>query len=747
MANKKVTFGISGMTCGHCEKRIVSAVKKINGVVGASASFPQKKAEITFDTGRTSEAQIKKAIENEGYAVREAGRGQPLSKVLPVFLIILAAYFILKYAIGLDFFNLIPKIDSSISLAALFVTGIFTSVHCIAMCGGINLSQSVGREGGNAGGFKKPVLYNLGRIASYTAVGGVVGGLGSVLFISITAKGVIMLAAAIFMILMGLSMLGWLPSWLVPRLPKKMIVDANKAQKGRGPFVVGLLNGLLPCGPLQAMQLYALSTGSVLMGALSMFLFSLGTVPLMLGAGFIFSFLKGKFTRGITRVSAVLVILIALVMFTNAGGLFGWNAGSVFEGTAQAKSLTGQAEEQQSVQAAGGYQVAKIENGVQTVEATLGISGYPNIIVQKGIPVEYNLKADKSNINGCNATVVIPKFNVQQALQAGDNLFKFTPAQSGTLSYTCWMGMISGKIQVVDDLSALTSSPPQNSQSAQAAANISAGNSSNAQAGGYPAATITDGVQTVEATLGASGYPTVVVQKGIPVEYNLKADSRNINGCNGTVLIPDFNIEQALKTGDNIFKFTPTQSGAITYTCWMGMISGQIIVVDDLSNATSEDINSALQNSSGALGGGCCSAGSQATKFAGGKIPVDQVQVAQIANGEQDMTVTVNGEGYTPAVLVVQKGVKTKITFNTEALNSCNSVVAFPEYNGQLNLSAGQTSTPYLTPTADFTFQCGMGMLHGYVKVVDDLNNINLDQIKSEVSQYKAASSGMACCG
>ena len=617
MANKKVTFGISGMTCGHCEKRIVSAVKKINGVVGASASFPQKKAEITFDTGRTSEAQIKKAIENEGYAVREAGRGQPLSKVLPVFLIILAAYFILKYAIGLDFFNLIPKIDSSISLAALFVTGIFTSVHCIAMCGGINLSQSVGREGGNAGGFKKPVLYNLGRIASYTAVGGVVGGLGSVLFISITAKGVIMLAAAIFMILMGLSMLGWLPSWLVPRLPKKMIVDANKAQKGRGPFVVGLLNGLLPCGPLQAMQLYALSTGSVLMGALSMFLFSLGTVPLMLGAGFIFSFLKGKFTRGITRVSAVLVILIALVMFTNAGGLFGWNAGSVFEGTAQAKSLTGQAEEQQSVQAAGGYQVAKIENGVQTVEAMLGISGYPNIIVQKGIPVEYNLKADKSNINGCNATVVIPKFNVQQALQAGDNLFKFTPAQSGTLSYTCWMGMISG----------------------------------------------------------------------------------------------------------------------------------QIIVVDDLSNATSEDINSALQNSSGALGGGCCSAGSQATKFAGGKIPVDQVQVAQIANGEQDMTVTVNGEGYTPAVLVVQKGVKTKITFHTEALNSCNSVVAFPEYNGQLNLSAGQTSTPYLTPTADFTFQCGMGMLHGYVKVVDDLNNINLDQIKSEVSQYKAASSGMACCG
>jgi sulfite exporter TauE/SafE/plastocyanin domain-containing protein/copper chaperone CopZ len=625
MANKKIILRISGMTCGHCEKRIVSAVKKLNGVVSATASFPKKQAEVTYDESKTGEKEIRAAIEAEGYAVRPAGREkQSMAKVLPVFLIILAVYFILKYSIGFDFFNLIPRIDSTVSLAALFAMGIFTSVHCIAMCGGLNLSQSVGAGQSDAGRFKKPLLYNLGRIVSYTAVGAVVGGLGSVLFISITAKGVIMLAAAIFMILMGLSMLGWLPHWLVPRLPKKAVINTNKAGAGKGPFVVGLLNGLLPCGPLQAMQIYALSTGSAAMGALSMLLFSLGTVPLMLGAGFVFTLLKGKFTRGITRVSAVLVILIAVVMFTNAGGLFGWN----ISGTASAASQATQAditEEPQggssdgAVSTVNGYQIAQMGDGVQTVEATLGASGYPRIIVQKGVPVKYNLKADDKNINGCNGTVVIPKFNIQKTLQAGDNIMEFTPGESGAIPYTCWMGMISGQIQVVDDLASVAS--------------------------------------------GSAPAPSVQ---------------------------PD--------------------------------------------------------DSQAALSGGCCAGTGQAAAFANGNIPVDEVQVAQVKDGEQIMTVTVDDRGYTPAVLVVQKGVKTVIKFNPESLSSCNAIVTFPEYNGSLYLSRGQTETPELTPESDFTFECGMGMLHGYVKVVDDINSIDLDAIKSEVSQYKPASGG-GCCG
>jgi sulfite exporter TauE/SafE len=63
-----------------------------------------------------------------------------------------------------------------------------------------------------------------------------------------------------------------------PRIPRVFAEKIDKKKDGKGPLYVGLLNGLMPCGPLQAMQLYALSTGDPVKGALSMLVFSLGTV-------------------------------------------------------------------------------------------------------------------------------------------------------------------------------------------------------------------------------------------------------------------------------------------------------------------------------------------------------------------------------------------------------------------------------------------------------------------------------------
>jgi sulfite exporter TauE/SafE/copper chaperone CopZ len=275
--DKKRVFHISGMTCGHCESRVSKAARSVPGVTSAIASFSRNRLEVTFDADKTDEetlvSAVTKAVEAQGYSVKGADKtAQPISKVIPVVIIILALYLILRYTIGFDFFGYIPKIDSSISLAALFVTGLFTSVHCIAMCGGINLSQSVGAKGTTKASLRNPLLYNLGRVISYTVIGGVVGGIGSVLFLSETLKAILLALAAVGMLLMGLSMLGWLPYWLTPRMPRFLAAKIGKKSAGKGPLVIGLLNGFMPCGPLQAMQLYALATGSILTGALSMFL-------------------------------------------------------------------------------------------------------------------------------------------------------------------------------------------------------------------------------------------------------------------------------------------------------------------------------------------------------------------------------------------------------------------------------------------------------------------------------------------
>lgn len=458
---KTVRFNVSGMTCAHCEARVVKAAKKARGVTAAKASFTRRSLDVTYDPSVSDEAalskDVTKAVDREGYKVLGAAKErQPIAKVIPVAIIVLALYVLLRYTVGFDFFGYIPKIDSTISLSALFVTGLFTSVHCIAMCGGINLSQSVGTGAEKKARLRGPLLYNLGRVISYTVIGGAVGALGSVLFLSETFKAVILALAALGMLLMGLGMLGWLPAWLVPRTPAFLSVRAGKAGAGKGPLVVGLLNGFIPCGPLQAMQLYALATGSALTGALSMLLFSLGTVPLMLGAGAIFSTLKGKFAYTVQRVSAVLVVFFAVVMAASALSLSGLKPVAAAADVSQSAAAPATQEKsansliQQAISK--GYIPATLENGVQKINAELNPYVYPFIIVQKGVPVELTILAEEENITGCNQTVVFPQYNVKKALKSGENVIKFTPDESGIVSYTCWMGMLDGRILVVDDL-------------------------------------------------------------------------------------------------------------------------------------------------------------------------------------------------------------------------------------------------------------------------------------------------------
>lgn len=158
-------------------------------------------------------------------------------------------------------------------------------------------------------------LYNMGRLFSYTIIGAVVGGLGAVINISPSTRGMGAILAGGFMLIMGLSMLDIsFFRKIIPRMPKvfagKLYAKLNKA----APFTVGLLNGLMPCGPLQSMQLFALGTGDALVGALSMFFFALGTVPLMFGLGALSSLLSHSFRGKMVKVGAVLVAVLGAFM-------------------------------------------------------------------------------------------------------------------------------------------------------------------------------------------------------------------------------------------------------------------------------------------------------------------------------------------------------------------------------------------------------------------------------------------------
>lgn len=440
---------IEGMTCVSCENRIQKKLLSTAGIISAKVSYVEGKATISYDEEIISFGQIETIIEELDYYVKkqilkenEKSKFDPIN-MIGVIAILTALYMLMNHFNGLGIFNAFPIAKEGMGYGMLFVIGVLTSVHCVAMCGGICLSQCVPKTNENEkqksklATLRPSLLYNAGRVVSYTVFGGVVGAIGSVVSFSGTLKGIVQIVAGIFMVIMGLNMLGIFP-WLRklnPRMPRIFADKINSGKKSNHAFYIGLLNGLMPCGPLQAMQLYALSTGSPVKGAIAMFLFSIGTVPLMFGFGVLSSYLNKKFTKKMMTVSAALVVLLGVSMFSNGTSL----SGITFPSFGGSSTITANA--------------AIIEDGNQTITTTLSSGRYEPITVQKGIPVKWTIEADESNINGCNYSIVIPEYGIQVDLEPGKNVIEFTPEESGSVPFSCWMGMIRSSISVVDDIS------------------------------------------------------------------------------------------------------------------------------------------------------------------------------------------------------------------------------------------------------------------------------------------------------
>lgn len=450
---ERMILQIEGMTCVGCETRIENKLRKAKGILSVKASYANGTARITFDNELIALHEIKRIIESIDYKVIRpksvaSGKIKSLSdklyELIMIALVMVAIYSILRSTGLLNILNVFPEVKQGMSYGVLFVIGILTSLHCVAMCGGINLSQcvpqSVNPDPTNKTTNLMPsILYNSGRVVSYTLIGAIVGALGSLISFSGQAKGLVAIVASIFMVIMGINMLNLFP-WMRkfnPRLPKIFARKINSEKQGVNtrPFYVGLLNGLMPCGPLQAMQLYALSTGDPIKGGLSMLFFSLGTVPLMFGLGAISSMLSKKFTHKMMKVSAVLVIVLGFVMFQTGLSVSGIALPSILD-------IIGLADKSTANKAI-------VSDGVQTITTELHSGSYESITVQAGIPVKWNIHAGPGTRNGCNYRIIIQTLGIQIQLEEGDNIIKFTPEKAQTINFNCWMGMIRGRIKVL----------------------------------------------------------------------------------------------------------------------------------------------------------------------------------------------------------------------------------------------------------------------------------------------------------
>lgn len=447
---------VVGMTCSGCEQRLTKALKQIEGIQEAEANAATGSIRLTANESFAEMDNVVARIQNMGYDVEKVlikktntpRKQTPKKSVVPQVLGLIglvAVIGLISPALGLNRFTL----PTSISYLSLFVIGLTTSVHCIGMCGGISMSISLNasqQQSANpfANITRANGAYQLGRVFSYTAIGGLAGLVGASFGINETLKVGVTLVAGLMMILMGLNLLGLFKqlSKYLPKPPAQFLSLRDKA-KELGPFAMGIVNGFIPCGPLQAMQLYALSTASPVTGALSMFAFSLGTTPALFGFGLI-SGRFGKQLKGpVLKFSGVLVILLGFMAFERGLSMTTLDLST---------TLTQSAQSEKVVSSEDGI-VATLKDGYQEVTINVTPSGYQPIIVQKGIPVKWNLYASEENLTGCNSGIVVKAYGIETDLVPGDNWVSFTPDESGNFRYTCWMGMIRSQIHVVDDIS------------------------------------------------------------------------------------------------------------------------------------------------------------------------------------------------------------------------------------------------------------------------------------------------------
>jgi sulfite exporter TauE/SafE/copper chaperone CopZ/LysM repeat protein len=439
-----VTFRAHGMHCHGCEHVIEATLRKIAGVSGARASYPAETVRVDYDPAATDFSVIRASVEEKGYRVDSVdGAATPLFKriAIAVAALLCLAALILADARWIGAAGA-PDVSQHLSLELIFALGLVTGFHCIGMCGGFVMSYAAAAAQGGRASLPAHLAFAAGKTLSYTTLGALFGAVGALVAFTPLLRGAAGVAAGLFLIVFGLNMLGLFAPLRRYRLDLPAPLRRWVAHEARGrhqPFVIGLLNGLmLACGPLQAMYVTAAGTGSPVEGAKMLFAFGLGTLPVMLSFGAVASALSNAATHRLLRASGVIVVALGAVMINRGLILTGSGAdlGAMVEKLRPAKETLAPPSP---------------SAGFQTIEMEANRFGYSpaRFTLVKGKPVKWRINA--SEITVCNRRILVPALDLQIDLKPGWQTIDITPTQSGVIAWSCWMGMLRGSFEVIEE--------------------------------------------------------------------------------------------------------------------------------------------------------------------------------------------------------------------------------------------------------------------------------------------------------
>lgn len=443
------TISIKGMHCKSCELLIEDELKGIKGVKKVDISHRTGAATIHFEGKHLNHGDVVHAVSAAGYTLGTNEKPPFFSKnaqdynELGMGIVVLALVYFIARELGLFDLNLATSNNFS-SLPVVLLVGLTAGVStCMALVGGLVLGVASRFSQNHPEAtlqqkFAPHLFFNLGRIVSFFILGGIIGLIGSFFQLSASFMGLLIVFVGVSMLYLGLQLTNIFPRLTGTNitLPKWISKAFGISTHKEGEYShteatsLGALTFFVPCGFTQAIQLYAMTTGSFITGALTMAVFAIGTTPGLLSLGGLTSFIKGKSTGLFFKIVGLVVIAMAIFNISN---------GLTLAGLKNSRST--------KIQVQVNDPNVKMENGVQVVRMEQNATGYaPDVFtVKKGVPVKWIIK---SVYPSCASSLMVQKLNIRTLLTEKEQVFDFTPSEAGEIPFSCSMGMYSGVINV-----------------------------------------------------------------------------------------------------------------------------------------------------------------------------------------------------------------------------------------------------------------------------------------------------------
>lgn len=332
----------------------------------------------------------------------------------------------------------------------IFLTGLTTGgFTCAAMQGGLLASviASGKKDKGNTRldylDIAPVAAFLVAKLVSHVILGAGLGYLGNTLELSLTAKLTFQVLAALFMLGTAGNLLELHPLFRYfaitpPRFMYKLLKNTSHSQALFAPALLGLLTVFIPCGVTQAMEVVAITSGSPVVGALTMGAFVLGTSPMFAAIGIATARFSEVWRTQFLRVAAAIIVIMAgnslngvLVALDSP-----YSLNKIYFVLSQPIEAT---------------KTVPLTDGVQKVTIKVENGGYSPryFAVRRGVPVELTL-ATQGGVYSCATAFTFKAFNIYEVLKPVDTkVHKFTPDKPGRYTFSCSMGMYSGVMEVI----------------------------------------------------------------------------------------------------------------------------------------------------------------------------------------------------------------------------------------------------------------------------------------------------------